>query len=73
MTMPFKPRPRGRKALILAAIENSPGVTNAAVARRFDVSPERVRRIRIDGGLPQRRVGRPARAAQETGGFGANG
>lgn len=59
MAMPFKPRPAGRKAGIVAAIENTPAATSAALALRFGVSRERVRQIRVDGGLAMRPRGRP--------------
>ena len=54
-------RPRGRKALILAAIEAEPLLGNAAIGRLFGISGEAVRQVRVACGLPLAE----ARAARE--------
>jgi hypothetical protein len=61
--VPFKARPRQRKAQVVAAILADPALSDAAVGRLFGVSAEAVRQVRVAGGLPRESAAMRRRAA----------
>jgi hypothetical protein len=61
--VPFKVRPRQRKAQVVAAILADPALSDAAVGRLFGVSAEAVRQVRVAGGLPRESAAMRRRAA----------
>lgn len=65
--IPFKPRPRHRKAEIIDAIEKAPHLSDRAIAVQFGVSRTAVMHHRHDAGLPRN----PRGTNQNTGAGGA--
>jgi hypothetical protein len=58
---PFKPRPRERKAAIIAAIQAAPHRPDRAIAEQFGITRSSVQQLRADTGLPRNPQGRHAR------------